>query len=655
MSFNQRCINHLRTLSCEMITNANSGHPGVALGAATIMYSLFKDHYFYNVKDHNFLARDRFVLSCGHASALYYATAYMFNFGINENDLKNFRQLDSKTPGHPEYGVTNFVDVSTGPLGQGVANAVGMAIAQSILSNKFNAQKYPVFDNYTYCMCGDGCLMEGVAQEAISLAGTLKLNKLILLYDFNNITIDGKADIANAENHIKKFKSMNWNVIKVKNGNNYSQVTRAIAKAKRSTNKPTVIIFNTIIGYGAENAGKNTIHGKPLSIPELNELKKSFEIETSFNLPKDIKEYALKTNERMNTALEKWNNMFALYQKTYPDLYKQLVGYIEDKKFDVEKLFKEDFYSQELSGRDANATILKELSNKMPKFLGGTADLAPSVKAYIQGAGDYSVENRNGKNIHYGIREHAMGAICNGLTLYLNCPSFCSTFMAFSNYMIPSIRMSALMDIQSWFMFTHDSYKVGEDGPTHQSVEQLGTLRLIPNLNVYRPCDTKELVACYELAMQHNGPSAFVLTKQNLKPQNCEYKDILKGGYILNGTKGDVIIYATGSEVELANNVKSVLESQDIKVVVASFPCLEVFDNQPDKYKQDILNRGKLKVSIEASNDNIWYKYIGLDGLKISIEGYGKSAKSKHLDEYFKFQAKDIARKIKNKLKNLNK
>ena len=611
-----------------MITNANSGHPGIALGSAAIMYALFKDHYFYDVKDHDFIARDRLVLSCGHASSLYYATAYMFNFGITESDLKSFRQFDSKTPGHPEYGVTNFVETSTGPLGQGIANAVGMAIGQSILSERFNVQKYPIFDNYTYCMCGDGCLMEGVGQEALSLAGTLKLNKLILLYDYNNITIDGKATIANAENPVKKFKAMNWNVIVVRNGNNYNSVTRAISRAKKSVNKPTVIIFKTVIGYGTEKAGSHEIHGKPLSNIELNELKRNLQIETSFNLPEDIKEYVAKTNIKNNQLVEKWNNMFALYQKTNPDLYKQLVAFMDNKKIDVTKLLREDIVKKDMSGRDANQLILKELSQKMPRLIGGTADLAPSTRAYILDGGDYSYDNRKGKNIHFGVREHAMGAICNGLTLYLNNPSFCSTFIAFSNYMIPPIRMSALMNIPSMFMFSHDSYKVGEDGPTHQSVDQLGSLRLIPNLNIFRPCDTKELLACYQIALSGKKPSAFVLTKQTLKAQNSSYSDILKGGYVLNGTKGDVEILASGSEVELANNVKSILEGQDIKVVVASFPCLEVFDKQSEKYKKDVLSKGKLKVSIEASNDNTWYKYIGEKGLKISIEEFGKSANS---------------------------
>lgn len=652
MNINQKCINQLRCLSAEMITNAKSGHPGVALGAATIMYALFKDHYFYDVKDHKFIARDRFVLSAGHASALYYATAYMFNFGLTEGDLKNFRKLDSITPGHPEYGVTNFVETSTGPLGQGVANAVGMAIGQSMLASRFNIQKYPVIDNYTYCFVGDGCLMEGVAQEAVSLAGTLKLNKLILLYDANNTTIDGRADMANSEKVAKKFKAMNWNVITVKNGNSYYFVTKAIAKAKKSSNKPTIIIFKTVIGYGTANAGTNLIHGKPLTIQELNKLKENLYIKDSYLIPDDVKKLTIKTLERNANLLEKWNNMFAIYQTSNPELYRQMSSFMEDKKVDCLKLLKDDILSQNLSGRDANEIILKELSNKMPKFVGGTADLAPSTKAYIGGAGDYSAYNRKGKNIHFGIREHSMGAICNGLTLYLKNPTFCSTFTTFSNYMIPPIRMSALMNIPSMFMFSHDSYKVGEDGPTHQSVEQLGQLRLIPNINVFRPCDTRELVGCYHIALNSNSPSCFVLTKQALPNQNSEFKQITKGGYVLSGDKGDVEILATGSEVDLAMKVKEVLESQDIKVVVASFPCIEEFERQSTKYKDDVLSRAKFKVSIEASNDNIWYKYIGNNGLKISVETFGKSANGKDLDKYFGFTPNNIAKLIK---KNLNK
>ena len=651
MNINQKSINHLRCLSAEMITNANSGHPGVALGAATIFYALFKDHYFYDVKDHDFMARDRFVVSAGHASALYYATAYMFNFGLGENDLKNFRKFDSITPGHPEYGLTNFVETSTGPLGQGVANAVGMAIGQTTLSERFNAQKFPVFDNYIYCFCGDGCLMEGVAQEAVSLAGTLKLNKLILLYDYNNITIDGRADIANAENVKKKFKAMNWNVIYVRNGNNYHCVTKAIARAKKSSTKPTIIIFKTTIGYGSVSAGKNTIHGKPLSLQELSSLKKNLMVNESFSLPKDVKDHALKTTQKNNAAVEKWNNMFAIYKMANPELYKQLVAFLSNKQIDVQKLIKDEIINQNLSGRDANELVLKDISQKLPRLIGGTADLAPSTKAYIGGGGDYRSINRKGRNIHFGIREHAMGAICNGITLMLKTPSFCSTFLTFSNYMMPPVRMSALMNIPVWYMFTHDSYKVGEDGPTHQPVEQLGSLRLMPNLNVFRPAFTKELYACYDIALSSSCPSAFVLSKQTLKSQLANFDDIKKGGYVLSGENGKVEILATGSEVELAMKVKDILESQDISCVVASFPCLEEFDRQPEKYKHDVLSRGDLLVSLEASNDDIWYKYIGKDGLKLGIQQFGKSGKPADLDEYYDMTVSSVVKKIK---KNLN-
>ena len=651
MNINNKCINHLRCLSAEMITNANSGHPGVALGAATIFYALFKDHYFYDIKDHNFIARDRFVASAGHVSALYYATAYMFNFGLNENDLKNFRQINSITPGHPEYKVTNFVETSTGPLGQGVANAVGMAIAQSMLAERFNVQKYPVFDNFVYCFAGDGCLMEGVAQEALSLAGTLKLNKFILLYDYNNITIDGKAEEANAENIKKKFKSMHFNVIYVRNGNSYKSVTRAIARAKKCANKPTVIIFKTTIGYGAENAGKNSIHGKPLGTQELSALKQKLGVKESFSLPKDVKDYVLKTSQKNSDLLEKWNNMFAVYKTANPELYKQLVAFMANKPIDFGKLIKEDILHQELSGRDANAIILNDIAQKMPRLVGGTADVASSTKVYLKNGGDYSYQNKKGRNIHFGVREHSMGAICNGISLVLSSPIFCSTFLAFSNYMLPPIRMSALMNLPIWFIFTHDSYKIGEDGPSHQSVEQLGTLRLIPNLNVYRPAFTKELYACYDLALSSTCPSAFVLSRQTLKAQDADYEIIKKGGYVISGESGEVEILATGSEVELALKVKDMLESQDISCVVASFPCLEQFDKQPKSYRDEILSKGKLLVSIETSDDNIWYKYIGKDGLKIGVDKFGKSGKPTQLDEYYAMTATQIVKKIKNYLK----
>lgn len=654
MNINKKCCNYLRSLACDMITNAKSGHPGVALGATEIMYALFADHYFYDVKDHNFFARDRFVLSCGHASALYYATAYMFNFGLSENDLKNFRQMSSICPGHPELNTTNFVETSTGPLGQGVANAVGMAIAESMVASKFNAQKYPVIDNYTYCLCGDGCLMEGVAQEAISLAGTLKLNKLILLYDCNKVTIDGKLDISNTENPVKKFKSMGFNVIVCRHGNDYYRVTRAIARAKRCQNKPSVVIFKTTIGKFAANEGLNEIHGTPLDSIQLNELKDKLGTSGSFYLPGDVKAHAIKTNERNNELVEKWNNTFAIYEKACPELYKQLIAYLDDKNVNIEHLVKDDNVNKDWALRDANAFVLKELSAKMPRFVGGTADVVSSTRAYIENGGDYSFANRRGKNIHYGVREHAMGAICNGITLYMKCPSFCSTFMGFSNYMLPAVRMSALMNIPSMFMFSHDTYLVGEDGPSHQSVEQLGTLRLMPNLNVFRPCDMTELLACYDVALKDRCPSAFVLTKQTLKKQDNKFEDAKKGGYVLCGDSGEIEILTSGSEVELSMSVKAILESQDIKVVVASFPCLEEFLRQSEKYQNDVLSRGKLKISLERSNDKVWDELLGEGGHRISVENFGKSAKPNDLDKYYKFEPNEIAKIIKKYYKNMN-
>lgn len=647
----QKSINCLRVLSAETISNAKSGHTGVALGATTILYALFKDHYFFDVKDPKFIARDRFVLSAGHASALYYATAHLFNFETTAEDLKSFRKFGSKTPGHPEVDATNYVEASTGPLGQGIANAVGMAIGQSMMAEKFNAQKCPVFDNYVYCFCGDGCLMEGVATEAISLAGTLKLKKLILLYDCNNITIDGSVSLANTENVAKKFRAMGWNVVICQDGNNFGKVTRAIAKAKNSKNKPTIVVFKTTIGYGTALSGSADIHGKPLSADELKDLKQNLGVKESFELPEDVKNLAMKTVQRNKIALERWNKMFVLYKSSHPELYRQLVACLENKEYDVTKLLKQDIINQPLSGRDANALILKELSSRLPRLVGGTADLAPSVRAYISGAGDYSAYNRRGRNIHFGIREHSMGAISNGLSLYLESPVFCSTFMAFSNYMTPAIRMSALMNVPVWYQFSHDSYKVGEDGPTHQSVEQLGSLRLIPNLNVFRPADTNELLGCYKIAQNSKKPCAFALTKQNLQPLNTSLKDIQKGGYVVSGDKGDVILLASGSEVNLALSVKEELEKEGKKVVVASFPCIEEFENQTSNYKKSLLSRAPLKIAIEASNDKTWYKYLGENGVFVGVEHFGKSAPAKDLDAYFGFTTKQITKIIKNKLK----
>lgn len=650
MNINQKCVNELRLMSASVISNAKSGHTGSSVGAVPILFALFKDHYFFNPNDSEFFARDRFVLSAGHISALYYSLLNLFNMGVSDEDLAKFRKFGSKTPGHPEYKKTKFVEVSTGPLGQGVANAVGMAIGQSMVGARFNAQKANIIDNYTYCYCGDGCLEEGVAQEACSLAGALKLKKLILLYDSNNITIDGKVSLANTEDVSKKFKAMNWNVIKVKNGNSYFWCSRAIAKAKRSS-KPTIIIFNTTIGYGTSYAGTEKIHGIPLSDKELIEYKNDLLMPNFTKFSQDVKDYCFRSIRYNKILLEKWKRMYCLYEQTHPELCRQFESFIGEKETDVLKLLKPDVLQEEMSGREANQLILKELMARQPRFVGGTADLAPSVKAYVKEFGDYSCNNRRGRNIHFGIREHAMGAICNGLSLYLESPVFCSTFMAFSNYMIPPMRMSALMNLPVLYLFSHDSFKVGQDGPTHQPVEQLGQLRLIPNLNVFRPADTNELLHCYKLATDTEKPSAFALSRQKLPNVSYGAKNILKGGYVLSGTKGDVSIFASGSEVSLALDVAKELKNLGIKCEVCSFPSLNIFEAQSDTYKNSVLNGSKHKVVIEASNDTHWYKYLNEKDLFIGVENFGESGNAEDLDRHFGFTTNLIVKKIKNLIK----
>ena len=515
---------------------------------------------------------------------------------------------------------------------------------------RFNAQKANIIDNYTYCYCGDGCLEEGVAQEACSLAGALKLKKLILLYDSNNITIDGKVSLANTEDVSKKFKAMNWNVIKVKNGNSYFWCSRAIAKAKRSS-KPTIIIFNTTIGYGTSYAGTEKIHGIPLSDKELIEYKNDLLMPNFTKFSQDVKDYCFRSIRYNKILLEKWKRMYCLYEQTHPELCRQFESFIGEKETDVLKLLKPDVLQEEMSGREANQLILKELMARQPRFVGGTADLAPSVKAYVKEFGDYSRNNRRGRNIHFGIREHAMGAICNGLSLYLESPVFCSTFMAFSNYMIPPMRMSALMNLPVLYLFSHDSFKVGQDGPTHQPVEQLGQLRLIPNLNVFRPADTNELLHCYKLATDTEKPSAFALSRQKLPNVSYGAKNILKGGYVLSGTKGDVSIFASGSEVSLALDVAKELKNLGIKCEVCSFPSLNIFEAQSDTYKNSVLNGSKHKVVIEASNDTHWYKYLNEKDLFIGVENFGESGNAEDLDRHFGFTTNLIVKKIKNLIK----
>lgn len=645
MKINQKCINTARVLAAEMINKAGSGHTGVALGAAPIFYALFKDHYnFYSNK---YINRDRFVVSAGHASALYYASLHMFGFDVSMDDLKNFRQFGSKTPGHPELGVTEGVETSTGPLGQGVANAVGLAIAEASLAERFNVQKFNIIDNYTYCFAGDGCLMEGVANEAISLAGTLKLNKLIILYDNNAKTIDGKVSITNTENVSKKFKAMGWNVINVANGNSYSAVTNAIAKAKKSKSKPTLINFHTKIGYGSIYEDNEKIHGKPLANDELNKLKDNLGITESFTVDQDVKDYCYRAHRRSKVEYFKWEKQVVLYKNTHPDLCQQFFDFFARPKLNLQKLCKNKF-AEKMSMREMNHVVINQIAKNLVSYVGGTADLAPSTLAYIDDGGDFSAQNYRGRNIHYGVREHAMGAISNGISLYVGSSVFCSTFLAFSNYAIPAIRMSALMNLPVQYMFTHDTIAVGEDGPTHQPVEQLTQLRSIPNLTVYRPADSNELMACHSVAYENKKPCAFVVSKMALPEINGSFDGSTCGAYVLEEDENsDVIMFASGSEVSLALEAKKLLNKEKIGCTIVSVPSIELFEEQPDRYKKSILkNEINKRICVEASNDYKWTNVF--KGELFGVKTFGASAKKDDVLGHMHYRAKDLVKFVKN-------
>lgn len=652
MNIAQKTLRYLKAITAETVSNAKSGHTGSALGASSILLALFKNHYRFDISDTDFLNRDRFVMSAGHVSALYYTTLSMFGFDVSLQDLKEFRKYGSKTPGHPEYGQTNGVEVSTGPLGQGIANAVGMAIAESMLEERFNTVGFPIIDNYTYCYCGDGDIMEGVAQEACSLAGTLRLNKFILLYDSNDVTIDGRVNIANRENVAKKFKAMGFNVIKVNNGNSFSACSRAIARAKKSA-KPTIIIFKTIIGIGTMKEGISAIHGMPLPAEELKIFKKKLGVKDAFYVPTDVRDFCLEAARKGKMFHEKWNQLLAIYANSQPELYKEFVNFFEKKKIDFDKIEKNLSKLDGKSTREANGVILNEFAERLPQLIGGTADVALSTKTLIEYAGHYSNANKMGKNMHFGIREHAMGAICNGIALYEDFIVFDSTFLAFSNYMLPALRMRAMMKLPALSFFTHDSLLVGEDGPSHQPIEQIASLRSIIGLNVFRPCDANEIFAGYKAYLKEPTATAFILTRQNVPAvKGSSVEGATLGGYIVKETKkdADVVIYASGSEVALAMAIAEELKDKEVSVV--SMPCLEIFDKQPQAYKTKVLQpKAKLKVAIECSNDASWYKYINADkDLFVKVEDYAVSGDGDLVYSKAGFDVKAIVKEISKRI-----
>lgn len=640
MDIIQKSLNYFKALTAETISNAKSGHTGSAIGASSIILSLFHDHLKFDATGNNWLSRDRFVLSAGHTSAMLYSVLHLFGYDISIDDLKSFRKCGSKTPGHPEIHLVPGAETTTGPLGQGVANAVGMAIAEAKMHNLFPE----VFENYTYCYAGDGCLMEGVALEACSLAGTLRLNKLILLYDDNNITIDGSRTLANAEDIKAKFEAMGWDTIEVKNGHDYAACSKAIARAKKNK-KPTIILFKTIIGIGTSKAGTEKSHAYPLPEDELVAFKQSLNAPESFYVPDDVYAFCREATAKNNYQENVWH-VRAQHKQNLVDVF------LHPTPANYQKILNELAKTPEMAGRDASSFVLNKLAENYP-FLGGTADVGPSTKAVIKNSDFISANNFAGNNIHFGIREHGMGSICNGIALYGGFYTFDSTFMAFSNYMLPSLKMRSMMNAPVLTVFTHDSIDIGEDGPTHQPIEQIGQLRSLIGYDVFRPATYAEIVAGYKHFVENKKPTALVMSKNKLcHIPASTIENAQHGAYVLfeSGKKPQVEIIATGREVLLAIEVAKAIESIGARVI--SMPCESLFDKQDKDYKKAVrLKNPTLKVAIEASNDNIWYKYVGENGLVISVDSYQTSGKGSEVYSNAGFNTESIVKQILKKLK----
>ena len=658
MDVQKTTINALRILSAEAIEKANSGHPGIAMGCAPIAYTLFQNFLNCNPLDLKWNNRDRFVLSAGHGSALYYALMHLYGYGITTEDLKNFRQLNSKTPGHPEYGHTPGVETTTGPLGQGIANAVGMAMAEAHLAATYNRPGFPVVDHYTYAICGDGCLEEGISYEACSFAGANALGKLILLYDDNDITIEGDTDVTFKENVGARFAAQNWQVLHVDlaaSPDDVVALSDAIAKAKERTDKPSVIICRTRIGYGSPLEGSEKSHGAPLGAENLKKSKEKlgWKEEEPFSCPKEVYEHcALAANAGAEKEMQ-WKKMFAEYEYTYPELAQQYKDAMAGKKPDFAAMGDLYSFDKPMATRGTSSVVLNKIAAKLPTLFGGSADLAPSNQSVMKDTdamkyGTFSAENYAGRNVHFGIREHAMAAICNGLQLHGGVQAYCATFFVFTDYCKPALRLAALMGLPVTYIFTHDSIGVGEDGPTHEPVEQLIALRSIPGMKVYRPADGKETAAAWISALSGNEPTALVLSRQNLPQYEGSGKAALKGGYILEDCEGkpDVLLIGTGSEVELCVKAKEALEAKDVKARVISMPCVEEFEKQSDDYKESVLPADvKARVCVEAGSPYSWYKYAGDKGEIVAMATFGASAPAKQLFEKFGFTVDNVVEK----------
>lgn len=630
--WDQKTVNAIRVLSAEAIQKANSGHPGLPLGAAPAAYTLWQYQLKANPANPQWKDRDRFVLSAGHGSMLLYSLLHLYGYGLTIEDLKGFRQWHTLTPGHPEVGHTKGVETTTGPLGQGVSNAVGMAMAEAHLAAIFNREGYPVVDHRTYALVGDGCLMEGISGEACSLAGTWKLGKLTVLYDSNSISIEGSTDIAFTENVGMRYEAYGWQVITVEDGNDIDTIEKALEAAKAETEKPTLIINKTLIGYGCPaKQGKAAAHGAPLGPENLLALKENlgWPVDKEFYVPDEVYENTAKAAKRGAEAEAAWNAMFAEYCEKYPEMAKLWKDYFDGNGYSAwedGELWKKP--EKALATRATSGEIINKLADKLPNLFGGSADLSPSTLTIMKQRTDFSAQNYAGSNLHFGVREHAMAAIINGVALHGGLIPYCATFFVFSDYMKHSIRLASLMKQRVIYVLTHDSIGVGEDGPTHQPIEQLAALRSMPGMTVFRPADYSETAAAYAFAIEHQGPTAMVLTRQNLPQLPETGKDAAKGAYILRDSKKalpDVILMASGSEVELIYKAYDELQAQGIDARVVSVPSFERFNAQSAEYKESVMPLAvKKRVAVEAACSFGWYQYIGLEGKMIAMDTFGQ-------------------------------
>lgn len=650
-------VNAIRVLAADAVQKANSGHPGLPLGSAAMAYELWANHMNHNPADPKWFNRDRFILSGGHGSTLLYSLLHLFGYGLTKEDLAQFRQWGSLTPGHPEYGHTVGVEATTGPLGAGMGMAVGMAVAEAHLAAVFNKENYPVVDHYTYVLGGDGCMMEGISSEAFSLAGTLGLSKLIVLYDSNKISIEGGTDIAFTEDVKKRFEAFGFQTLVVEDGNNIEEIGKAIEEAKADKTRPTMITVKTKIGYGCPaKEGKASAHGEPLGADNVTALKENlgWPSQEPFYVPDEVyanyKEKAKKGAE----AEAAWNKLFADYCEAYPQMKKLWDEYFDENA--AEKvLTDENFWSYEdkpQATRNLSGVQINKLKNMLPNLMGGSADLAPSTKTYMSDMGDFSKDNYAGRNMHFGVRELAMTAIGNGMMLHGGLHAFVSTFFVFSDYVKPMARLSAIMGVPLTFVLTHDSIGVGEDGPTHEPIEQLAMLRSLPNFTVYRPCDATETAAAWAYAVtSKKTPTALVLTRQNLPQIAGSSKEALKGAYVIaDSAKNvpDAILIASGSEVSLAVDAKAELIKDGIDVRVVSMPSMDVFEQQSDEYKESVLPKSvRKRVAIEALSDFGWGRYVGLDGAYVTMHGFGASAPAATLFKEFGFTVENVVRTVK--------